>query len=101
MGDMEKKKMSYAVAFDLDTEILKKVYPNESYGNAYGDIKKFLLSKGFDWQQGSVYFGTNLNAVTCIMAIQELSKTFSWFKQSVRDIRLLRIEEMNDLSPVL
>lgn len=96
-----KKKMSYAVAFDLDTEILRKVYPNDSYANAYSDIKNFLMSKGFDWQQGSVYFGVNLNAVECILAVQNLSKTYPWFKQSVRDIRLLRIEEMNDLFPVL
>jgi len=57
---------------------------------------------GFNWQQGSVYFGSEkINAVTCVMAAQTLSREYVWFKASVRDIRMLRIEEMNDLKPAL
>lgn len=94
--------MTYAIAFDLDTDTLKKSYPNDSWNNAYGDIRKTLEPIGFTWQQGSVYFGDEkINAVTCVLAAQELSKKYAWFKASVRDIRMLRIEEMNDLSPAL
>lgn len=94
--------MSYAIAFDLDTAALEKVYGKPSWGNAYGDIKKVLQGHGFEWQQGSVYFGKpTVNAVTCVLAVQELALTYSWFKSSVRDIRMLRIEEMNDLNPAL
>ena len=53
--------MSYAISFDLDTEQLKQVYPSQSWQNAYGDIKKTLVGLGFDWQQGSVYFGDKVN----------------------------------------
>jgi virulence-associated protein VapD len=92
----------YAISFDLDTEILKKLYHNESYNNAYLDIRRFLLERGFDWQQGSVYFGNStINAVKCVMITQKLSQTFSWFGASVRDIRMLRIEELNDLKEAL
>ena len=57
---------------------------------------------GFTWQQGSVYFGADgINAVKCVLAAQQLSQKHAWFKASVRDIRMLRIEEMNDLSPAL
>lgn len=94
--------MTYAIAFDLDTEMLSKSYPNPSWNNAYGDIRKILESLGFSWQQGSVYFGNpEINAVRCVLAAQTLSKTYPWFKSSVRDIRMLRIEEMNDLAPAL
>lgn len=94
--------MSYAIAFDLDTATLKDLYGVDSWQNAYGDIKKTLLSLGFDHQQGSVYFGSNeITAVKCVLAAQQLSKTYPWFKPSVSDIRMLRIEEMNDLSPAL
>jgi len=94
--------MSYAISFDLDTETLKNTYPNESYTNVYGDIRKVLAQMGFLWQQGSVYFGTDsVSAVQCVMAAQRLSKDYEWFKVSVRDIRMLRIEEMNDLAPAL
>lgn len=92
----------YAITFDLDTEQLSKLYPNESWRNAYTDIKNTLLPLGFTWQQGSVYFGNSaMNAVQCVLAAQTLSKAYSWFKGSVRDIRMLRIEELNDLSPAL
>jgi virulence-associated protein VapD len=53
---------------------------------------------GFRWQQGSVYFGDDrINAVTCVLAAQDLARSLPWFADSVRDIRMLRIEEMNDL----
>lgn len=94
--------MTYAIAFDLDTDTLKQSYPNASWNNAYGDIRKVLEPLGFSWQQGSVYFGGDqINAVKCVLAAQQLSNTFAWFKASVRDIRMLRIEEMNDLLPAL
>ena len=94
--------MTYAIAFDLDTETLKQSYPNPSWNNAYGDIRKTLEPLGFSWQQGSVYFGDErINAVQCVLAAQQLSTTYTWFIASVRDIRMLRIEEMNDLAPAL
>jgi virulence-associated protein VapD len=63
--------MSYAISFDLDTEQLKQIYPTPSWQNAYGDIKKIL------------------------------TPTYPWFKPCIRDIRMLRIEELNDLTPAL
>jgi virulence-associated protein VapD len=35
------------------------------------------------------------------MAIQKMSKQLTWFSSCVRDIRMLRIEENNDLMPAL
>jgi virulence-associated protein VapD len=94
--------MSYAIAFDLDTTMLKQLYPNNSWQNAYGDIKNTLETFGFDHQQGSVYFGNDtITAVKCVLAAQQLSQKYAWFKPSVSDIRMLRIEEMNDLEPAL
>jgi virulence-associated protein VapD len=92
----------YAVTFDLDTETLQKTYGAASHNNAYGDIKAHMLSNGFTWTQGSVYFGgEKVNAVSTILTVQSLSKKYSWFQPSVRDIRMLRIEELNDLKPAL
>lgn len=92
----------YAIAFDLDTEQLKLLYSGSSWNNAYSDIKKTLLPLGFTWQQGSVYFGgDDMNAVRCVLAAQELSRSYPWFKASVKDIRMLRIEELNDLTPAI
>jgi virulence-associated protein VapD len=53
--------------------------------------------------QGSVYFGDEgtVNAVSTVVAVQEIAKELPWFSKVVRDIRMLRIEENNDLSAAL
>lgn len=94
--------MTYAISLDLDTARLQELYPNRaSWQSAYSDIRQFLLGQGFEWQQGSLYFGRGLDAVQCVPAAQKLSRQYDWFKPCVRDIRMLRIEELNDLSPAL
>ncbi len=92
----------YAIAFDLDQDTLQKTYRNESFTNACSDIKRILESYGFNWQQGSVYFGSQtVDAVTCVLAIMDLTKQHAWFAPSVKDVRMLRIEDNNDLMPAV
>jgi virulence-associated protein VapD len=91
----------YAMAFDMDIDSLRKTY-GDPYNNAYIEIRKVLEKHGFNWQQGSVYFGGDrINAVTCVLAAIDLARTLPWFAASVRDIRMLRIEELNDLMPAV
>lgn len=91
----------YAIAFDMDIEQLRASY-GDPYNNAYLEIRRVLERHGFRWQQGSVYFGgEEINAVTCVLAAQDLASTLPWFSASVRDIRMLRIEEFNDLMPAI
>ena len=94
----------YAIAFDLQQDLLSQTYGSPTCTNAYTDIKKTLTDFGFNRQQGSVYFGDsdkNVDAVTCVMAVQELTQKYDWFAPSVKDIRMLRIEEDNNLMPAI
>ena len=91
----------YAIAFDMDIESLR-VHYGDPYNSAYLEIRRVLERSGFRWQQGSTYFGgATTNAVTCVMAALELGRTLPWFAAAVRDIRMLRIEENNDLMPAV
>jgi virulence-associated protein VapD len=91
----------YAITFDTDIESLRANY-GDPYNNAYLEIRRVLERHGFRWQQGSVYFGgEEINAVTCVLAAQDLAKSLPWFAACVRDIRMLRIEEFNDLLPAI
>src|SRR5438105_12412090 len=91
----------YAIAFDMDIEALRANY-GDPYNNAYLEIRKVLQRHGFAWQQGSVYFGGEaVTAVTCVLAAQDLARTLPWLAASVRDIRMLRIDELNDLMPAV
>ena len=91
----------FAISFDLDIESLRQAYGDPD-NHAYRDIRGVLNRHGFRWQQGSVYFGDAMvNAVTCVLASQQLARELPWFAASVRDIRMLRIEENNDLMPAV
>lgn len=91
----------FAIVFDMDIESLRNNY-GDPYNNAYMEIRKILEGHGFTWQQGSTYFGgDNINAVTCVLAAIDLAQQLPWFSASVRDIRMLRIEELNDLMPAV
>ncbi len=93
----------YAIAFDLEQDTLSKTYGVAAYTNAYSDIRKILEKYGFTRQQGSVYFGDmdKVDAVTCVLAVQDLARKHPWFTASVEDIRMLRIEDNNDLMPAI
>ena len=92
----------YAIVFDFDTETLEQLYPNNSWRNAHTDVRTYLTARGFEWKQGSTYFGNDtIDAVRCVTVVQRLARKYPWFKPAIRDIRMLRIEEMNDLMPVV
>ena len=92
----------YAISFDLDTKVLEQSDSIASWQNAYHDIGRVLRERGFDRQQGSVYFGDDtVDVVRCQLTVQELTMEFDWFAPSVRDIRMLRIEDNNDLQPAV
>lgn len=101
LAGLEGKLRMYAIAFDMDIESLRTFY-GDPYNNAYMEIRRVLERHGFTRQQGSVYFGgERINAVTCVLAAMDLSRSLPWFSASVRDIRTLRIEELNDLMPAV
>ncbi len=90
----------YAITFDMDTTRMEELYAGTSWRNEYTEIGNVLREHGFDWRQGSVCFGDDsVNAVTCVLAIQDVSRRLDWFGPSVRDVRMLRTEEFNDLGP--
>ena len=92
----------YAICFDLDTHELKRHHPTNSDTAAYGLIERVFTEFGFQRQQGSVFFGgDHTTPVDCVLAVQEVGKRHSWLRYAVKDIRMLRIEENNDLSAAL
>ena len=92
----------YAIVFDLDTATLRQLYHNPSWQNAYGDVGNCLARHGFSRMQGSTYFGDDsVDAVRCVLAVQDLTRTYDWFAPAVGDIRMLRIEDNNDLMPAI
>lgn len=91
----------YAIAFDIDTAAAER-HCGSNWRGCYEKIALVLREFGFARQQGSVYFGDeHTDAVTCVMAVQEADRRFAWFGRVVRDLRMLRVDEDNDLLPAL
>jgi virulence-associated protein VapD len=100
-AETRKEGRVYAIAFDMDIEQLRANY-GDPFNAAYLEIRRILQRHGFTWQQGSVSFGgAEVTAVTCVLAAIDLARSLPWFAASVRDIRMLRIEELNDLMPAI
>ena len=91
----------YAIAFDLHTATAEKLC-GPGWRGCYDKIALVFAEYGFARKQGSVYFGDETtDAVRCIMAVQDADRRYSWFGRAVRDLRMLRVDEDNDLMPAL
>lgn len=91
----------YAIAFDMTISELKNHY-GDPYNNAYFEIREILRPEGFEWTQGSVYISkSEQNSLARVYsAINKLSK-IEWFKNSVRDIRVFKIEDWSDFTEIV
>ena len=95
-------KRVYAIAFDLDIYTMKRLYHNEHWEYGYDQIRAVFEKHGFRRQQGSVYFGDEkVDPVRCVLAVQDAVNKLPWLRASISDIRMLRIEENNDLMPAV
>ena len=94
-------KRVYAIAFDLDTALAESLC-GSGWRNCYAQIASVMADYGFNRQQGSVYFGDEASdAVRCVLAVQDLDRRYAWFGRAVKDLRMLRVDEDNDLLPLL
>jgi virulence-associated protein VapD len=97
----KKEGVVYAIAFDTDIEQLRMHY-GDPYNNAHLETRRVLEGHDFQWQQGSVYFGgPAVTAASVMVSVIDLTTQLPWFAAAVRDIRMLRIEELNDLMPMV
>ncbi len=91
-----------AITFDFDTSLLEQLSPSRSWRNACSDVRRFFEENGFENKQGSVYVALDdVDAVEGVALFQDLAETYDWFTPSLKDIRMLRIEENKDLMPIL
>lgn len=89
----------FAIAFDMVISDLRKNY-GEPYNNAYFEIRLTLRKYEFFNTHGSVYLTEKNDMANLYRAIEAL-KQIDWFKNSVRDIRVFRVEDWSDFTHVV
>lgn len=92
----------YAITFELDAKLMEEHYEGTNWREAYAEIGAVLRDHGFGERQGRLYIGdATVNAVTCVTAVQAVSRTTPWFAPAVRTMRMFRVSEMVDLGPAV
>lgn len=95
----------YAIDVEWDDaafEALKDPTKPSSLEDANSIVESTLQRWGFTAKQGSLYLGDpHVDPVRCVLAIQHLTRTFSWFEPSIWTAVMLRIEDQNDLMPAI
>ncbi|MDR0868333.1 MAG: virulence protein [Planctomycetota bacterium] len=91
----------YAIAFDMTIADLRNNY-GDPYNNAYFEISTELRKSGFEAAQGSVYLyqGGENGIAAAYRAISALSG-IEWFRKSVRDIRVFKVEDWSDFTDIV
>ncbi|EER0916710.1 virulence factor [Escherichia coli] len=93
----------YAIVFKLNHQALTLHHGFGASAQMYDEIGPVLSHYGFTRYQNDVYFGNvpRADAVSCVLAVMDLAKHHPRFASFVEDVRMLRIEENNDLMPAV
>lgn len=87
MGVKENAKRK-CIAFDMDTNALKKHYKDGDWHNAYNEIGLFLSKNGFKRIQGSVYDSLQpMQQAELNNVLDNLTNNIQWFAPCVKSIR--------------
>lgn len=90
----------YAISFDFNSDELKKEYGDTS--KAYNEIEKELEKFDFVWLNGSVYVNYHgKNSLAYVYKVINRLSTLYWFKKSVRDITVFKIENLSNFTPIV
>ena len=76
------------IVFDLDTTALEANYHNNSWQNAYADIRRVLVRHRFANIQGTVYLSERgVRQAHGTLALQEVAIRYAWFDKCVDNVQ--------------
>lgn len=76
------------IVFDLDTKCLEKNYHNNSWQNAYADIRRIFYRHKFNNIQGTVYLSEiGVRQAHGTLALQDVTIKFPWFDKCVSNVQ--------------
>ena len=97
------------IAFDLNQESLELHYPRSEraqsdyyYRKAYQDIRRFMSSYDFAWQQNSVYVSKGpMTTMDVVLLSQRMAEELPWLKLCVKEITATDIGTQHSLLGLL
>lgn len=93
---MSKRKQ---ITFDLDTKVLKQIFGEKKYTQAYKNIRDFMEDNGFKHIEGSVYVSSKgMSSVAVAETLDELKLKHPYLNKSVREIHQTDVGASHSLS---
>lgn len=87
----------YAIIYRLDADSLE-LHPDATSEA----VEALLAAHGFAKKTPGFHMGgASSSPVRCVLAIQAIHEALPWFAACVKDLRMLRIAEVESLTPVL
>jgi virulence-associated protein VapD len=93
---------TYAILLVMEQNFSNNSETGEGLSEGFSLIADVLRLRGFKRELDGFYVGNgDVTAVSCVLATQELRRSLPWFQGAIREIKMLRIEENNDLQPAI
>lgn len=87
----------YAIFFRLDPDSMQL-----HVGASSEPVAEMLEAKGFAKQAPGFHLGgPTLNAVDAVLTVQAIARELDWFAATVKDLRLVRVESIDNLQLAL
>lgn len=93
---MEQKKQ---LSFDLDTNILKQIFGDNSYTIAYKDVRNFMKNNNFVHIEGSVYVSElSMTNVDVLLLLGKMKKELPYITKCVKEMHQTDVGEIHSLN---
>ncbi len=87
------------VSFDIDTNVAKKIFGEQSYTKIYADIRGFMGKKGWKHIEGSVYMSNHpMTNGDILYMIDEIKEKYPYLEKCVREIHQADVSNVHSLN---
>lgn len=86
----------YGIIFQFNEDVAEN---QDNWSKKCNELDSFFKDKGFEKHGDYIYIGdTSIDVVKCVTIMLKLKKIFPWFSQVLFKAKMIRIDEMSDLT---
>lgn len=86
----------YGIIFQFNEDVAEN---QDNWSKKCNELDSFFKNEGFEKHGDYIYIGdASINAVKCVCIMLKLKKIFPWFSQVLFKAKMIRIDEIFDLS---
>lgn len=96
---MNNQRNMYGIILQFNEDVVEG---QDNWTKKCNELDAFFKSEGFEKYGDYIYIGgASINAVKCVFIMFKLKEVFPWFSQALFKAKMIRIDEISDLSTPL